>query len=290
MSFSTFAQIRLVRLYPLILLGLSVGAIILSTRALLGHDLSFILRGSLAWLLALVMIPTPLLEYTVGEAAFPFNVPSWSLSAELISNAFYALFVRHLTDRVLAFVVAGSAILVLIFGVDGGPTFSTTHIGFVRVMFSFPAGIALYRLFRMGWLEYFKAPFLVIVALLLVTFCLPRGQLSWLVDDVSVLVTFPVIVAAGANIPMSGARKRISLFLGQLSYPLYILHHPLIKPFANVTRVYQLTGSLFVCWTVLEIVTIVSFSLAAMKFYDEPLRKILSRQLLRRDDQVVHAS
>jgi peptidoglycan/LPS O-acetylase OafA/YrhL len=290
LTFISFAEVRLIRLYPLILLGLSIGTVILFARAMMGHDYTFFLPGIVSWMLALFILPSPLLQYTVGEGAFPFNIPSWSLFAELVINAAYALFVHRLTDRMLALTVLVGAVLILIFGIDGGSTWQTIPIGFVRVLFSFAAGIGLYRLFLSGYIRRIRAPFYVIAAALILTFCLPRGEMSRLVDGIAVLIIFPLIVAAGANAKLTGTLEKLALFGGQLSYPLYILHHPLLKPFANVIRVYQLTGIIFWVWTAFEITCILVFAFYAMKFYDEPLRQFISRRLKQKPSREAQRS
>jgi peptidoglycan/LPS O-acetylase OafA/YrhL len=95
-------------------------------------------------------------------------------------------------------------------------------------------------------------------------------------------VLFPVIVAAGARIELCAAANRAALFLGKLSYPVYIIHHPMLRPFANTIRTHELTGPIFVLWTVLEVATIIIVAYLAMRFFDEPVRSRLAPLVLSR--------
>ena len=46
---------------------------------------------------------------------------------------------------------------------------------------------------------------------------------------IAIIAIFPAVVAAGAGSPLRG-KKEIALckFLGEISYPLYITHYPMI--------------------------------------------------------------
>jgi len=284
MSFWEFARIRLLRLYPLILLGVSIGAAILFMRAYATHDDRFFAPGLITFGLAAVVLPSPLLQYTVGDGAFPLNVPAWSLLVELAINAAYAMTARRITDRVLALIIVVGAFLILTVGVNGGSTWQTLWIGGVRVLFSFPAGIALYRLYRNGRLPKIALPFPAVAALLILAFCIPRGWGVWsyVGESFAVLLLFPTLVAAGVRVELGASANKAALFIGKLSYPLYVIHHPLLKPFANIIRTHELTGWIFVLWTILEISTIIVVAYLAMRFFDEPVRRRLASLVLKR--------
>src|ERR1039458_7590499 len=57
LSFSSFAQVRLIRLYPLIFVGLSLGFIVLSVKAVTAHDEGFLFKGPAALIAGLLMLP-----------------------------------------------------------------------------------------------------------------------------------------------------------------------------------------------------------------------------------------
>jgi hypothetical protein len=67
------------------------------------------------------------------------------------------------------------------------------------------------------------------------------------------------------------------LFLGRLSYPLYILHYPLVHVFSNFARSHALHGTQFWLFIAVEMLSAIGFSLVVMKLFDEPMRDRLTR-------------
>lgn len=90
LSFVEFVWLRVVRLYPLYLIGLSfaVAATILSQGGASIHYLSRLL------IFALLFLPYPRDESDSVGSIFPLNVPAWSLFFELTANFIYAAIVR----------------------------------------------------------------------------------------------------------------------------------------------------------------------------------------------------
>jgi peptidoglycan/LPS O-acetylase OafA/YrhL len=89
---------------------------------------------------------------------------------------------------------------------------------------------------------------------------------------------FPLITSAGA-LDVPGPRvSALYLFLGRLSYPLYILHYPFIHVFSNFVRSHSLHGIQFWLLIAVEMLSAAAFSFAVLKFFDEPLRAWLSRK------------
>jgi peptidoglycan/LPS O-acetylase OafA/YrhL len=96
-----------------------------------------------------------------------------------------------------------------------------------------------------------------------------------------ILFVFPVIVAIGAGSAESdGWPQRLSRFLGDLSYPLYITHYPLIYIQTQwVMKSHPPLGQSIAVGVGL-FVTAVTFAYLCLKFYDEPVRKWLSARYL----------
>ena len=71
---------------------------------------------------------------------------------------------------------------------------------------------------------------LLIVALLAIPCVGGEGNvLNGVYNAVCILVMFPLIVMMGAGSEISNPKgKRICTFLGELSYPLYITHYPIM--------------------------------------------------------------
>ncbi len=294
-----FFKRRLVRLQPMIILGGVIGAALLgfqhwSLFPKLDTVTTLEVLGVL--LLGFVMIPmTPSTEIRGWGEIYPLNGPQWSLFYEYIGNILYAVGLRKLSNRwlgVLVFLSAVALIHLLTFGprgdVIGGWALdaSGVRIGLTRVMFPFFAGILLMRL---GKRIRVKNAFAISSLLLVVAMSLPRfgvGDQRWingLYEAACVIVLFPLIVAIGAGEKsVDGPSVRIARFFGDLSYPLYITHYPLIYIYTGWVvdkKPPVAEGALVGVGLFIAAVTI---AYACLKLYDEPARRWLAARFLSR--------
>jgi peptidoglycan/LPS O-acetylase OafA/YrhL len=104
-------------------------------------------------------------------------------------------------------------------------------------------------------------------------------SLNSLYEFVCIAFIFPALVWIGACGTASGLTSKANRLLGDISYPLYIVHYPIMYIFYAwliKNDIYQLRG----CWPVALLVILSSIALAylCMKFYDEPLRRWLSKR------------
>jgi peptidoglycan/LPS O-acetylase OafA/YrhL len=225
----------------------------------------------------------------------PLDGPAWSLFFEYIANILYAVGFRKLSNRVLGvFVLLAAAFLVhlAVFGprgdMIGGWALNAKQldIGFARLLFPFFAGILLMRL---GKRIHIKGAFGICSLLLIVALSLPRfggTQHHWmngLYEALCILVLFPIIVAIGAGEKRAdGPSIRIARFFGDLSYPLYITHYPLIYIYTAWVIQNKIPPAQGAIWGALLLITAVSIAYASLKLYDEPVRRWLSRRFLTR--------
>ena len=111
MTVREFLTRRLVRLQPMVVIGALIGAVMFYTQGCPVWDVSAVPVAMLlvATLMNAFMIPaTPGAEIRgVGEM-YPLNGPAWSLFFEYIGNVLYALFIRRLSTRALAVLVAAA--------------------------------------------------------------------------------------------------------------------------------------------------------------------------------------
>ena len=290
MGFLDFFFVRVVRLYPLVLLSVLIGAAILFARAGLGHDARFWGVGVVSLGLALLVMPSPLLQYTVGDGAFPFNVPTWSLFVEFIVNFAYARFGWRLNDRGLALFTALAAVALLVSGANGGSTWQTLYGGFARALFSFPAGVLIFRLWAKGVRPKISLPPWLLVVAMASCFFIPRNSLATIGEFTCIFLIFPAILFLSTSAKLSGAWKSAAVIAGRLSYPLYILHHPLLKPFANIARSRHFDGLSLKAWFALEIILVIAFAFLVMKFYDDPVRQKLAALVSRHKSRLATGS
>jgi peptidoglycan/LPS O-acetylase OafA/YrhL len=285
MSLSDFVAIRVIRLYPLILLGTLLGFAAFAVRCFTAH-LSPLLPKYLFILISeLLLVPTPVVTGLDGwEGITPFDTPAWSLFFQLLANFVYAAFVRRLTNATLTVSLLIGACIVLgqsyiIGAVDGGGSWDTLYGGFSRVFFPFFCGIFLFRLWRTNpsvpRANY--AP-IIVIALLAVFFCPVPPAFNWLYEGLAVLVVFPILISIGARDAPGARYTSFCLFAGRLAYPLYILHYPVLRLFIKVEHAEALQG--IQLWAVLavEMSTAIGFSLVMMLYFDEPVRAWLTRK------------
>ena len=298
MSLGTFFKRRLIRLHPMLIMGAVIGAVAFFASGCERWDGSISPASwvMIAMMLTMCMIPAvPGVPYEVrgnGEM-FPLNGPGWSLFFEYIGNICYALFMRRMSVKVLAFftLLLGIAHAWFFIGdVSGydmigvGWTIDTVNFwgGFIRMLFPFSMGMLLARTFKPRKI---KGAFWICASALIVLFSVPyipsaNGiSLNSLYEFVCIACIFPALVWIGACGTASGATGKANTFLGNLSYPLYIVHYPIMYIFYAwliKNDIYTFAG----CWTVALLVIASSIALAwiCLKFYDEPVRRWLSKR------------
>ena len=303
MSLGGFFKRRLIRLHPMLIMGAVVGVI------------SFLLTGCQQWsgevtpiswvmialLLTIFMVPAlPGLPYEVrgnGEI-FPLNGPMWSLFFEYIGNILYALVIRRLSTKLLAVLTAILGILhawIFVGDLSGydsvgiGWTIDTINFwgGLVRMLFPFSMGMLLARTFKPREV---KGAFWICSAMLIAVFAVPyiakSGTISLnsLYEVVCIAVIFPFIVWLGAcGKGGDNYTGRINNFLGELSYPLYIVHYPIMYIFYKwliENRCYTLGDTLGL--SALVVLSSVALAYACLKLYDEPVRRWLARKYIQK--------
>lgn len=111
---------------------------------------------------------------------------------------------------------------------------------------------------------------------------IPHTENDWIIEMLIVVGILPLLVALSAGAKVSGTFAKISTFIGNLSYPLYMLHYWIIWIFAAYvnTTPDERTLHVIIGWSIVPIT--MSLSYFALKIYDEPLRKFLKRKLTKR--------
>jgi peptidoglycan/LPS O-acetylase OafA/YrhL len=229
----------------------------------------------------------------------PLDGPAWSLFFEYIANILYALGLRKLSKRslsVFVFLAVIPLIQLAVFGrrgdLIGGWALSAKelHVGFARLLFPFYAGILLSRL---GARIQLKGAFGISSLLLFVALSLPRfggTQHHWmngLYEAFCVILLFPIIVAIGASEKRAdGPSIRVARLFGDLSYPLYITHYPLIYIYTQWVVRDKPTGVQGVLPALLVAIAAITIAYTSLKLYDEPVRKWLSRRFLAKQGRV----
>ena len=160
-----------------------------------------------------------------------------------------------------------------------------SRIGFTRVMYPFFAGLLLFRASR---LIEVKNAFLLCSLLLIIVFSIPRlgGQahlwLNGLYDSAVVIFIFPLIVFLGASGKTeSGLVFKVCKFFGDISYPIYITHYPIIYIYTGwvATHKVGLINALPIGLVVF--VSCILLAYICLRFYDIPVRNWLKNKVLK---------
>jgi peptidoglycan/LPS O-acetylase OafA/YrhL len=292
LTLKNFFKARLIRLQPMVVLGMVVGAACFyfqDSPLWPGIHLVPVWKMLLIMAIGFTLLPVPLsMDIRGWQEMHPLDGPGWSLFFEYIANILYALGVRKLSNGALAVLVAlaGAALIHLavtspVGDVIGGWSLNAEQlrIGFTRMLYPFFAGLLLSRVATLGRVS---NAFLWCSLLLTLVLAFPRvggAAHVWqngLYDSLSIVLLFPLVVWLGASGQVTGqVASRLCTFLGAISYPIYITHYPLIYIYTAWVSRHKTPLAQALPITVLTFVAAVVLAYACLKFYDEPVRRWL---------------
>jgi peptidoglycan/LPS O-acetylase OafA/YrhL len=299
MSVGEFFKRRLIRLHPMIVIAMVIGA-----SGFYFQDGSIFpkIHETPVWQVMLVMLVgmtllplPPSLDIRGWNEMHPLNGPAWSLFFEYVANILYALFVRRFSNTALAVLVllsGGSLVHYTVAGpngdVIGGWSLEPEQlrIGVTRLVYPFFAGLLLSRLAKPGHVRHAFAlcSLLIVAALAMPRFGGEHGLwMNGLYESLCIVLLFPLVVYLGASGEVgTGRAAKACEFLGQVSYPIYIVHYPFIYAYTAwvADSKPQLATALPVA--ALAFCASVLLSWLCLKFYDLPLRRRLASRFIRR--------
>lgn len=292
-----FLRRRFERLQPLVVLGMTLGAMgFYFTDSTIWPNIHTVplWKMLVVMLIGYTILPIPLsMDIRGWQEMHPLNSVAWSLFFEYIANILYALGLRKLSNKALAWAVALFAALLFHFvitnpngDVTGGWTLNWVHmrIGITRTLFPFFAGLLLSRVARPIQI---KNAFLWCSLLLAVVLFMPRiggAEHLWingLYEAFCIIIVFPLIVYIGASgVVHTQTEGKICTFLGNLSYPLYMTHYVLLYFYVAWVSNHKVT-SLSQAWpyALLTFSGAVLLAYVSLKWYDEPVRAWLKKKL-----------
>ena len=257
-----FFKRRLTRLHPMVIMGTLIGAALFYFA---GTAFPETLKAPL-WkvLLCLVMglfiLPCPnSLDIRGWGELNSFNGPQWTLTFEYIGNILYAFIFRHLPKVALAILCVVCAFFTLdltmgwnVFGllpkaqynVIGGWSLTPAqlYIGFTRLLYPFLCGLLISRILPSHRTEsnpsgspirlrggFWWCSLAIVVLLAIPCIGGKQGVPDGIFQAVCILLLFPLIVLTGAGSTTTDKRSTaICKWLGEISYPIYITHYPLM--------------------------------------------------------------
>lgn len=292
-----FLRRRFERLQPLVVLGMTLGAIgfYFTDSAIwpLIHTVP-VWKLVVVMLIGYTLLPVPLsMDIRGWQEMHPLNSVGWSLFFEYIANILYAAGLRKLSNKALALFILLAGGVLSYFAVTnsngdvaGGWTLNAEHmrVGMVRTIFPFFAGLLLSRVARP---VYIRNAFLWCSLLLAAVLLIPRiggAEHLWmngLYEAFCIIVVFPAIVyvAAGGRV-RSETEDKVCKFLGAISYPLYMTHYVLLYFYvAWVSNHKGITLTEAWPYALLTFSGAIALAYASLKWYDEPVRAWLRKKL-----------
>jgi len=150
--------------------------------------------------------------------------------------------------------------------------------GLPRVCFSFFAGVL-----ACSWRHRLPAiDSRVILCMVLVIFMIPvqHGAAGAMVDLTAVLLLFPLLIGAASHSDPRGLPRRLCGFFGDISYPLYAIHYPIVRAICFVMNKHALPAPDRVVIGIATIIALTGGSWIIFRFYDRPARRYLTGRLL----------
>ncbi len=248
MSFREFIYVRLIRLAPMYFLGLMLGLLAILLPIAKGeapqihfHQVMTALTLGLAWLPYFNDGLWPFGSGSIPGATFPLNDPGWSLFFEFFVNLgfFYFVYFFRKSSSLLFVLLIGTVFVFCTFGlrqINPGWGASNFFFGFPRVIAEFFFGTLI---FALGLhLKKYPKPLALIVVLVALLFFFTSSTRVALINT---FIFLPLTVVLMSTVPVSGVAKALCKTLGDLSYPLYVLHFPIYRLVFGLSEVKSLS-------------------------------------------------
>jgi peptidoglycan/LPS O-acetylase OafA/YrhL len=297
MSIGNFFRLRLVRLQPMVVMGMIIGATCFYFQdSVLWPEIHNVplWKVLLIMLIGCFMVPVPTsMDIRGWTEMYPLNGPGWSLFFEYVVNILYAVWIRKFSKpalSILVFLAACFLIHLAVFGANGDVIGGWSlepaqlHIGLARVLFPFFAGLLLFRIIKLGRIRH---AFLLSSLLIMIVLSIPRigGAddlwMNGIYESLVIIFVFPLIIYIGASSELkSRTSSRISKFLGEISYPIYITHYPIIYIYWAWVHNNKVSLKDAIPVSILVFVSSILVAYTCLKLYDEPVRKWLKRKAM----------
>lgn len=311
MSTWTFFKRRLIRLHPMVICGSVIGALLFYFQQCdvfpnIALTPWWMVLAAMLWSFTMIPVPNALEVRGWGETN-PLNGPTWSLQWEYLANILYALFIRKMGNRMLMLCVAVFAVftVMLCLQIDAfgllanradvmrytviggwGIDSESLQVGLTRLLYPFFCGLLLSR---MNWLIRLRGGFWWCSLLIVAVLAMPRfggdsGEMMWtngVYNALVILFVFPLIISIGAGSSVTGKRSSaINSFLGDISFPLYITHYPLVHLQVQWIATHpEASVGTHVFMAVCVFVASILLAYATYRLYDLPVREWLRKRL-----------
>lgn len=302
MTTGQFIKRRLIRLHPMIVMGGLIGVVAFLVQGGVKWDgtpvaISLVMLALLCDIFMIPATPGSRIDVRGNGEMFSLNGPSWSLFFEYIGNLLYVLFIHRISTKALKWLVVLTGIALAVFCLFDFSGYGMLSVGwtldgynfiggFLRMLFPYCLGMLLARKYKPNRKS--RGAFWIGSALLLAMFLVPyipgKSPICWnaAYELLCIMAIFPIIVCiAASGHTTDQLSKRVCYWLGDLSYPLYAIHYPVMYVFyAWLIRNENYHFSEVVPQALLTIGVSILIALLCLKAYDMPVRKWLSRKFI----------
>ncbi|PTQ08291.1 acyltransferase [Sphingomonas oleivorans] len=287
MTLGEFFKLRLVRLHPLVVLGVFIGLLCyLANPFFRGVDQTSPQAILVTVVAGLLLLPSPVLPGRFTDT-HSMNGPHWTLLQEYVANIAYALVLRRLATSVLAVLTVVAAVIlfassVRMSGIASGYGWDTFWMAPVRLAFPFLSGLWLYRM--RDRLRMPRLGMLPLSIILLAAFAVPalpkHGgiDLNGIYDALCVIILFPIVILSGAHSEIGRGMVAICKGAGRLSYPIYVTHYPFLYVYLDFVLHGNPSAEAVAVSGLLLVPFILLLGWIAARYWDEPIRAYLRRR------------
>lgn len=282
-----FMLARIVRLYPLYILGILMGtAVHLYAYYGDGPDSSI---GDLLFNSAPAFLMVPWMDPR-SEYIYAANVPAWTLFFELVINLFYILIyplIRRTSGLLVVVVLSIALFLAMAVHYDTtdlGSRWTEFWGGFGRVGCTFFTGVLIYRLMGKPKETSSRRSLISVPLILLILFYGIGAPEPWKLPRDIILVTMvgPTLLWLFLIVQPPRWLQTTFATLGGMSYALYILHFPIYETVKRVAWKYPVILETPALGSFIVLGISMAVSYAAWQWYDEPVRAAINTWLKAR--------
>ena len=309
MTYWGFYKRRLIRLHPMVIAGsllgmcyFFLGECIYSPNIETVKPYFFFITI----IMNVLMIPCPIqMDIRGWGETNSFNGPNWTLTYEYLINILYSLIFRRLHTIIIGILTLASSLLTINLGLNfdvfkvmkeresnkytfiGGWSLTSCelYVGFTRLFYPYFAGYLVYRLKLKIRIPY---SFIICSLILIIALGCPRiggdnySYINGIYESFIIIIIFPLVIIIGSgDNTKNEILTKICKFIGELSYPIYITHYPIIYINSAWTS-FHMKDSLFnkIMLSIGSFCIMVFNAYSLIELYDKPIRKWLADKYL----------
>ena len=292
MRFTQYLRVRMIRLYPFYAFGSILGVVSLlsymASASIVGfHRVDYIL----SMICGALFLPYPnrgdipfVGDWTMSGAAFPLDIPAWSLFFEILASIALFLVIRNRINPRYVLGLSFVALVVVLLRyrtLNVGYSTGTFLAGVPRTAFWFFFGVAMYQIFiRSRGLRIALDPWMIL-AVTAIMFTIPTSPLAirFASGGVICAILIPALIFFGLSVDARSERRHVFIWLGKISYGIYAIHLPVyqlvIFVLAGTSLAHQVRQAPMLLACLLGCLVILLAHLLT-SFLDEPLRRWLN--------------